>query len=59
MFFFIILKTYFYSFKNNRPFHDNCGPVIGACAQTLPDGNILIKQNGNTLRCLQVLKSAK
>jgi len=26
----------------NRPFHGNCGPVIGACAQTLPDGNILI-----------------
>ena len=23
-----------------RPFHGNCGAVIGACAQTLPDGNI-------------------
>jgi hypothetical protein len=27
-------------YKENRPLHGNCGPVIGACAQTLPDGNI-------------------
>jgi hypothetical protein len=33
--------------NNNRPFHGNCGAVIGACAQTLPDGNIFLTQNGN------------
>jgi hypothetical protein len=44
---------------HNRPFHDNCRAVIVACAQPLPDGHILITQNSNALRCLQVPKSAK
>ena len=33
--------------NDNRPFHGNCGAVIGACAQMLPDGNIFLTQNGN------------
>jgi hypothetical protein len=37
LFFFISYLTIIVDY---RPFHGNCGAVIGACAQTLPDGNI-------------------
>ena len=33
--------------SHHRPFHDNFGAVISACAQTLPEGNIVLTQNGN------------